>query len=380
MDAWADGLNCYLATHPQVQPAVITRFEPWMALSFSEGSIGGDIERVPLGQLEAFYGGKPAGRCRPANDGLVFREPHGSNGFAIAPAHTKNGHALLLINPHTSFFFRSELQMTSDEGLNAYGAATWGQFFIYQGFNEHAGWMHTSSGADNVDEFAETVVTEAGGKHSYRYGKELRPVETEDRDALYRKAADGTLARRSFTDLRHPSRPDRARGERQVDRLRADEQARRRRCSSPSCVPRRSDYAGFLKVATAQGQLLEQHACSPTRKARSPICIRSSCRSRDDRFDYHKPVDGSDPATDWQGLHDLDSLPHVVTPANGWVDEHQQLAMDGRRRGQPEGRETSRATWTRPARTRAGRTHSECLAQERTSPCRHCSPPPSIPT
>src|SRR6476659_3756203 len=48
MGAWADGLNYYLATHPGVHPRALTRFEPWMALSFSEGSIGGDIERVSL--------------------------------------------------------------------------------------------------------------------------------------------------------------------------------------------------------------------------------------------------------------------------------------------------------------------------------------------
>jgi acyl-homoserine-lactone acylase len=53
-------------------------------------------------------------------------QPTGSNGIAIAPSHTQDGNALLLINPHTTFFFRSELQVTSDEGLNAYGAATWG--------------------------------------------------------------------------------------------------------------------------------------------------------------------------------------------------------------------------------------------------------------
>ena len=62
-------------------------------------------------------------------------ERQGSNGIAIAPKLTADGGALLLINPHTSFFFRSELQMCSDEGLDVYGAATWGQFFIYQGFN-----------------------------------------------------------------------------------------------------------------------------------------------------------------------------------------------------------------------------------------------------
>src|ERR1700677_2931111 len=59
MDAWADGLNFYLMKHPSVKPKVITHFEPWMALSFTEGSIGGDIERVNLQKLEAFYS-KPA--------------------------------------------------------------------------------------------------------------------------------------------------------------------------------------------------------------------------------------------------------------------------------------------------------------------------------
>src|SRR5277367_2787600 len=59
MDAFADGLNFYLYKHPEVKPRVIARFEPWMALSFTEGSIGGDIERVNLTQLESFYGKGP---------------------------------------------------------------------------------------------------------------------------------------------------------------------------------------------------------------------------------------------------------------------------------------------------------------------------------
>ena len=144
MNAWADGLNYYLATHPKAKPRVIKHFEPWMALSFTEGSIGGDIEKVSLKELEAFYGRKQVAAL-DADDAYRFKEPSGSNGFALAPSITRDGHALLLINPHTSFFFRSELQMTSDEGLNAYGAATWGQIFVYQGFNERAGWMHTTS-------------------------------------------------------------------------------------------------------------------------------------------------------------------------------------------------------------------------------------------
>src|SRR3954453_21984763 len=170
MDAWADGLNYFLATHPNVHPRVLTHFEPWMELSFTEGSIGGDIERIDLGKLEKFYSGTHTVALAQPD-----YEPRGSNGIAIAPKITADGDALLLINPHTSFFFRSELQMSSDEGLDAYGAATWGQFFIYQGFNAHAGWMHTSSGVDNVDEFAETIERRGRGT-CYRYGPQCRPL------------------------------------------------------------------------------------------------------------------------------------------------------------------------------------------------------------
>src|SRR4051812_3584835 len=193
MDAWASGLNYYLETHPDVHPRALTRFEPWMALSFTEGSIGGDIERADLGQLEAFYGGRRIALAAGEPD----QEPRGSNGIAIAPGLTRDGHALLLINPHTSFFFRSELGMESGEGLHAYGASTWGQFFIYQGFNERAGWMHTSSGVDSVDEFAETIVRR-GNRYFYRYGRQLRPVRLVP-ISLGVRGSDSRLTRRVFT-------------------------------------------------------------------------------------------------------------------------------------------------------------------------------------
>ena len=87
MDAWAAGLNHYLATHPEVRPRVITRFDPWMALSFTEGSIGGDIERISLDGLRAFYGGRAPAVAAAELD----LEPRGSNGIAIAPRITASG-------------------------------------------------------------------------------------------------------------------------------------------------------------------------------------------------------------------------------------------------------------------------------------------------
>jgi acyl-homoserine-lactone acylase len=294
---------------------VLTHFEPWMALSFSEGSIGGDIERVPLTQLQAFYDKRPIAMTQ-AESGLVFREPQGSNGFAIAPSHTRNGHALLLINPHTSFFFRSELQVTSDEGLNAYGAATWGQFFIYQGFNAHAGWMHTSSGVDNVDEFAETVSTAPDGTRSYRYGGDLRPLTMKTVTLSYR-TAKGSMAARGFTTYatHHGPIVREADGKwiafalmnRPVPAL---EQSFLR--------TKATDYASFLKVAQLQANSSNNTLFADS-KGEIAYLHPQFVPVRADRFDYRKPVDGSDPATDWKGLHSLASLPHVITPSNGWV-------------------------------------------------------------
>src|SRR5262245_21454258 len=108
MNAWADGLNYFLATHPAVKPRVITRFEPWMALAFSVGSIGGDIERVDIPALKAFYSGEPPAVPTTAGRSTPFVEPSGSNGIAIGPSISASKRALLLINPHTSFFFRAE--------------------------------------------------------------------------------------------------------------------------------------------------------------------------------------------------------------------------------------------------------------------------------
>jgi len=312
MTAWADGLNHFLATHPEVRPRVLTRFEPWMALSFTEGSIGADFERVPLRPLEAFYSGRGrALSAAPAPD----TEPRGSNGIAIAPQITENGKALLLINPHTSFFFRSELQMTSEEGLNAYGAATWGQFFIYQGFNDRLGWMHTTSGLDSVDEFAEQVTNRAGHL-TYRYGAEERPVRTRSVTLSYLTPA-GTLATRTFeTYHTHHGPVTREEGgrwiatalmHRPVEAL-TQSYLRTKARDLPAylrALAPRANSSNNTLYADADGNIAYLHPQF------APV--------RNDRFDYTKPVDGSDPATDWRGIHAPAEAPRVVNPANGWV-------------------------------------------------------------
>jgi acyl-homoserine-lactone acylase len=313
MVAWADGLNYYLATHTQVKPRVITRFEPWMALTFSEGSIGGDIESISLRELEAFYGKRTMGLVRPVRDD-VLREPSGSNGFAIAPSHSATKHALLLINPHTSFFFRSEVQVTSEEGLNAYGAVTWGQFFVYQGFNERAGWMHTSSGADAIDEYAESVERK-GDAWVYRHGGDQRPLVATRVVVPFRTRAG--MARKEFTVYRtHHGPIVREAGGKWISVKLMQEPLKALTQSYTRTKARGlADFRKTMELHTnssnntifadADGNIAYFHANFVPR--------------RDARFDWSKPVDGSDPATEWKGIHSVDESPLVINPPNGWL-------------------------------------------------------------
>jgi len=314
MDAWADGLNYYLHQHPEVRPRVIDRFEPWMALSFTEGSIGPDIEQVNLTELAAFYGGPAVANQVGSGDGVEPLEPGGSNGIAIAPSNTASHHALLLINPHTSFFFRDELQMVSDEGLDAYGAATWGQFFIYQGFNDRVGWMHTSSGVDAIDEYLETIVMKDGHPF-YHYGDTdllLRPERIELR---YRSPNGMTVRRFTVYRTRHGPIVRRV-GERWVS-IRLMHQPVEALTESYTRTKAR-DYASFRRTVD-----LRTNSSNNTVYADAGGTIAyfqaTFIPRRDPAFNWKEPVDGSNPSTDWRGLLPVDSIPHVVSPASGWI-------------------------------------------------------------
>ena len=315
--AFADGVNYYLHTHPHVRPRLLTRFEPWMPMYFSEGSIGGDIERVSLDKLKELYEGDiPMGE---ANDSVpdgepVYEEPGGSNGIAISGALTQSGNAMLLINPHTSFYFRGEMHVVSEEGLNAYGAVTWGQFFIYQGFNEHTGWMHTSTYTDVMDEYLETIVQKSGSTY-YRYGKELRPLEISELRLRYR---DGETMREEVFPAYHTHHgPVTGKeGKRLVATAMMWDPAKA--LAQSFLRTKQRDYAGFRQMmdmrtnssnntvyADAAGNIAYFHG--------------NFIPVRDTLYEYSQPVDGSNPETDWKGLHTVDENILLLNPANGWL-------------------------------------------------------------
>lgn len=315
--AFADGINYYLYKNPTVKPKLITYFEPWMPMYFSEGSIGGDIEKISTQKIKNFYESDPTLQLSAVYESLLHpndHEPRGSNGFAISGKLTESGNAMLLINPHTSFFFRGEAHVISEEGLNAYGAVTWGQFFIYQGFNEKMGWMHTSSYADVIDEFEQTIIKK-DETYYYVYDEELRPVKSIHISLNY--IDKNEIKEKSYTIYRtHHGPITHSIGNKWVatammwnpSKALAQSYTRTKLNNFnefKEMMNIRTNSSNNTVYADADGNIAYYHG--------------NFMPKRNINFDYTKPVDGSNSNTDWKGLHSVDELITVINPANGWI-------------------------------------------------------------
>lgn len=314
LDAFADGVNYYLYTHPDVKPAVFQHFEPWYALMFTDGSVSATVTGgIGPGETAKFYGNEPEKMGAVYRPKVDDRET-GSNGFAIAPSKSKSGHAMLYINPHVPFYFRSEVQLVSDEGLDVYGAVTWGQFFVYQGFNPHCGWMHTSSNADVGDLYAEKV-TKKDGQWFYEYDGKLKPVNTR-KLVLNIKTAAG-VEQKVITGYYTHHGPVLGSRDGKWLALKANNRSYNALVES-WLITKAKTFAEYKK---AMGLL--QNATNNTVYADDQGNIAfwygNFMPKRNPAYDWRLPVEGSTSATEWQGLHPVDESVHVYNPANGWI-------------------------------------------------------------
>jgi acyl-homoserine lactone acylase PvdQ len=282
-----------------------------MPMFFSEGSIGGDIEQISEKGIQAFYGRRANS---PETPDLAMAEPSGSNGFAISGKLTQSGHAMLLINPHTSFYFRPEVHMVSDEGLNAYGAVTWGQFFVYQGFNDKNGWMHTSTQVDFMDEYLETII-ERGDDLYYLYDGDELQVDTSTVTLRYR---DGeTFKSKTFPTFRthHGPVTHMLNGQWVTTKINWDPVNALQQSFTRTKTVSHAEFRNMMDIRTnssnntvyadADGNIAYYHG--------------NFIPKRDPSFDYSKPVSGSNKNTDWNGLHTVDETISILNPANGWI-------------------------------------------------------------
>lgn len=313
LNAYADGINYYLYKHPEVKPALLTRFKPWYQLLWTDGSIGAiSTGNITETDVKNFYLG--SNEQVVAKKDFVEEQGAGSNGFAIAPSKTESGNAILYINPHVTFYFRPEVHVVSNEGLNAYGAVTWGQLFVYQGFNEYCGWMHTSSNIDVADMYNEKIIKK-DGKLFYEYNKVLKPVVQKLITLRYKK--EDEIKTKVVTTYYTHHGPIMANRNGQWKSVRSYNRALKSLIQSFQRTKTKGleDYKKNMSLlantsnntvfADSKGNIAYWHGNYVPR--------------RDKKLNWSLAVDGSTSATEWKGLHSLDEIVHVYNPKTGWI-------------------------------------------------------------
>jgi acyl-homoserine-lactone acylase len=313
LNAYADGINYYLYKHREVKPALLTRFKPWYQLLWTDGSIGaistGDITED---DVKNFYLGADAPVV--AKKDFFEEQTTGSNGFAVAPSKTESGNSILYINPHVTFYFRPEVQVVSEEGLNVYGAVTWGQFFIYQGFNEYCGWMHTSNNVDVADMYKEKMVKK-NNQLFYEYDKTLRPVTKKLVTLRYKK--DEVLQTKVITTYYTHHGPIMANRNGQWISVRGYN--RSLKSLMQSFLRTKTKGLEDYKKNMAMYANTSNNTVFADNKGNIAYWQGDYIPKRDKTINWSLAVDGTTSATEWKGLHTLDEIVHVYNPATGWI-------------------------------------------------------------
>jgi len=312
LNAYADGINYYLHTHRTVKPAMLTRFQPWYPLLWTDGSIGAiSTADLSIADLKNFYSGNLVSAVAVPK---LSDHQTGSNGFAFSPKITASGNAILYINPHVTFYFRPEVQVVSEEGLNAYGAVTWGQMFVYQGFNPYCGWMHTSSNVDVADVYAEKIIKK-GEKYFYEYEGVLKPVSEKKITISYQSGNE--LKQKTFTTYFTHHGPIMAKRDDKWLSLKSYNR------SIISLIQswKRTKAKGFeeYKQVMALNANTSNNTVFADNKGNIAYWHGNYIPKRDNQYNWAKPVDGSIAATEWKGLHAVDETVHLYNPVNGWL-------------------------------------------------------------
>ena len=325
LDASADGVNYFLYKHPDMKPAVLMHFEPWYSLLRTNGSISAtQTGGLTTRDMRSLYTVKSETSFAEKQKPFYEDEPTGSNGFAVAPSKTVSHNTILYINPHVTFYYRTEVQIVSDEvslddpigrGLNAYGGVTWGTFFVFQGFNENCGWMHTSTYADVADLYLEKVVNKDSQMFTEYDGK-LLPVKTKQIIVNYKKG--DAILQHTFTTYITNHGP--VMGSRNGQWLSLRENNRSLDALMQSWLRTKAKgFDDFKKVMNFRSNSSDNTVFADS-KGNIAFFDGNFMPKRDPKFDYSRPLDGTTSATDWKSIHALDELVHVYNPASGFIE------------------------------------------------------------
>jgi acyl-homoserine lactone acylase PvdQ len=309
-DAYAAGLNHFLAARPDLRPRLLTHFEPWLPLA---------LLRLKYHQLEFMgYAGLDGQKLKFDLSKYKVERPQGSNAWAVAPAKSKSGHAMLLINPHIGFYGLGqyhESHLVSEEGLNFSGVGRYGFPFPYMGHNEALGWGHTDNYPDIGDLYMETF-NKPGDPLAYRYGSGWRQAVQWNEDILVKTEAGMERRRQSFRKTHHGPLLSSHEGKPLALRMAGMDEGG---WFDQWHAMMRSRNLSQFKRALGAVAIPYMNITYADRDGNIFYAYNGSVPRRSAAVDWLKPVDGSDPRTEWNGYHAFAELPQVTNPASGYV-------------------------------------------------------------
>ncbi len=193
LDAFAQGITDYGKAHPETIAPDARLVLPVSGLDVVQHSLRA-VHYMYMGSMARMRNEVNAA-LRDANVGfmptLQEQELAGeSNTWAIGPAHSASGKAMLIINPHLAWgdtFYRyMEMQLVGP-GYDLYGAPQIGFPTPVVGFNRTAGWGRTVNTIDTVDFYKLTVKD-----GQYQYDGKWMPFERETK-TIKIKQKDGSF-------------------------------------------------------------------------------------------------------------------------------------------------------------------------------------------
>jgi acyl-homoserine-lactone acylase len=309
-DAFAAGFNYYIAQHPEARPRLLTKIEPWYTLAFIRYNYFQNGFARDRGLRQAQF--------QTAENQADLKPHTGSNGWVVNPSRSASGHALLFINPHLPFFGPGQVyegHVHSDEGWNFTGYTRFGFPLPYVGHNENGGWVSTDNAADLTDVYVETF-DDPARPLAYKYGNGYR-MATERVEEIRVKTATGLETRR-FTMRKTHHGP--ILGSRDGKLL----AIRMAKFESDGWLREwydmtRANSLAALKRAMAPLNMLFGNVMYADRQGNTWYLYNGAVPKRDPSFDWTKPLDGSNPATEWQGYHTMAELPQLTNPKTGWM-------------------------------------------------------------